>query len=145
VVEEGQELNGEVADVGAEDEAAFVEVDEAEEEAGAAADGVEIGLVGAVGGEGVVVTVEDGDGSGGDERVHGGGLLGVGTDGEEALPLGVTGCGSGAVVVEAGGGDVDGFDDGGGGDAGVVHGGGGGDDGDDVGEVLILRGAVGGV
>ena len=61
---EGEELDGEVAGVGAEDETAFVEVDEAEEEGGAAADGVEGGLMGAVGGEGVVVAVEDGDGSG---------------------------------------------------------------------------------
>jgi hypothetical protein len=37
---EGEELDGEVAGVGAKDEAAFVEVDEAEEEGGAAADGV---------------------------------------------------------------------------------------------------------
>jgi len=36
---EGEELDGEVAGVGAEDETAFVEVDEAEEEGGAAADG----------------------------------------------------------------------------------------------------------
>jgi hypothetical protein len=65
---EGQELNGEVAGVGAEDEAAFVEVDEAEEESGAAADGVEGGLVGAIRRERVVVAIEDSDGSGGDKR-----------------------------------------------------------------------------
>jgi hypothetical protein len=52
---EGKELDGEVAGVGAEDETAFVEVDETEEESGAAADSVKSGLVGAVGGEGVVV------------------------------------------------------------------------------------------
>ena len=61
---EGEELDGEVAGVGAEDETAFVEVDEAEEEGGAAADGVERRLVGAVGGEGVVVAVEDDQGAG---------------------------------------------------------------------------------
>jgi hypothetical protein len=125
-------LHGEVACVGAEDETAFVEVDEAEEEGGSAADGVEGGLVGAVGGKGVVVAVEDGDGSRGEEWVHSGGLLGVGADGEEALPVGVLGGGAGTVVVEAGGGDLEGFDDGGGGDAGVVHGDGGGDNGDDL-------------
>jgi hypothetical protein len=88
---EGEELNGEVARPGAEDEAALVEVDETEEEGGSTADGVESGLVGAVGGEGVVVAIEDGDGAGGDERVHGGGLLGICPDGEEALPVGVAG------------------------------------------------------
>ena len=61
---ERDELDGEVAGVGSEDEAAFVEVDEAEEESGATADGVEGGLMGAVGGEAVVVAVQDGDGSG---------------------------------------------------------------------------------
>jgi hypothetical protein len=74
-------LHGEGAGVGAEDETALVVFDEAEEEGAAAADGVERGLVGSVRGEGVVVTVEDGDGSGGEEGVHGGGLLGVGADG----------------------------------------------------------------
>jgi len=98
---EGQELDGEVAGVRAEDKTAFVEIDEAEQEGGAAADGVESGLVGSVGGEGVVVTVEDGDGTGGDERLHGRGLLGVRADGEEALPVGVAGGGTSAIVVQA--------------------------------------------
>jgi hypothetical protein len=137
---EGEELDGEVAGVGAEDETAFVEVNEAEEEGGSATDGVEGGLMGAVGGERVVVAVEDGDGSGGDEGVHGGGLLGVGADGEEALPVGVFGGGAGAVVVQAGGGDLDSFDDGRGEDAGFVHGGGGGDDGDDLGGIAGVSG-----
>ena len=132
---EGEELNGKVAGPGAEDETAFVEVDEAKEECGSAADGVESGLVGTVGSERVVVAVEDGDGAGGDKGIHGGGLLRVGADGEEALPVGVPGGGAGAVVVEAGGGDLDGFDDGGGRDARLVHGGGGGDDGNDLGGV----------
>ena len=82
-------MDGEVAGVWAEDETALVEVDEAEEEGCAAADGIEGGLMGAVGGEGVVVAVEDGDGSGRDEGIHGCGLLGVGSDGEETLPVGV--------------------------------------------------------
>jgi hypothetical protein len=128
-------LDREVARVGAEDETAFVEVDKAKEKSGARADGVESGLVGAVRGEGVVVTVENGDGAGRDEGIHGGGLLGVGANGEEALPVGVFGGRAGAIVVQAGGGDLDGFDDGRGGDAGLVHSGGGGDDGDDFGGV----------
>jgi hypothetical protein len=130
---ERKKLDGEFPGPGAKDEAAFVEVDETEEERGSAADGVEGGLVGAVGGEGVVVAIEDGDGSGSDEGLHGGGLLGVGADGEEALPAGVGGRGAGAVgmiAVKARGGDVDGLDDGGGGDVGFVHGDGGRDDGD---------------
>jgi hypothetical protein len=137
-------LYGEGARVGAEDETGLVEVDEAEEERAAAADGVERGLVGAVGSERVVVAVEDGDGSGGEERFHGGGLLGVGADGEKALPVGVASGGAGAVVVQAGGGDLDGFDDGGSGDAGLVHGGGGGDDGDDFDGVAGRDGSSGG-
>ncbi len=135
-------MDGEVAGVGAEDETAFVEVDEAEEECGAAADGVERRLMRAIGSEGVVVAVEDGDGSGGDEGIHGGGLLGVGADGEEALPVGVSGGGAGAVVVQAGGRDLDGFDDGRGGDAGLVHGGGGRDDGDDLNGFADLGGGL---
>ena len=130
VCSEGKELDGKVAGVWAEDETAFVEVDEAEEEGGSAADGVEGELVGSVGGEGVVVAVEDGDGAGRDEGVHGGGLLGVGADGEEALPVGVAGGSAdavGVIAVQAGGGDLDGFDDSCGRDSGFVHGGGGGD------------------
>ena len=137
-------MHGEGAGVRAQDETALVEVDEAEEESAAAADGVERGLMGAVGGEGVVVPIEHGDGSGGEERFHGGGLLGIGTDGEEALPVGVASGGAGAVVVQAGGGDLDGFDDGGGGDAGLVHGGGGGDDGNDFDGVAGRDGSGGG-
>jgi len=109
---EGKKLHGKVAGVGTEDKTAFVEVDEAEQERGAAADSVERGLVRAIRREGVVVTVEDGDGSWCEERVHGGGLLCVGTDGEEALPVRIFGGRASAVVVEARGGDVDGFDDG---------------------------------
>ena len=73
------------------------------------------------------MAIEDGDGSGGDQRLHGGCLLGVGTDGQKALPVGVFGGRTGAIVVQAGGGDLGGFDDGGGWDVGVVHGYGGGD------------------
>ena len=130
-----EELDGKVAGVGAKDETAFVEVDEAEEERGAATDCVEGGLMGAVGGEGVVVAIEHGDGAGGDEGVHGGGLLRVGANGEEALPVRVSGGGAGAIVVQTRGGDLDGFDDGGWRDAGFVHRGGGRDDRNDLGWV----------
>jgi hypothetical protein len=98
---EGKELDGKVAGPGAEDETAFVEVDETEEESRAAADGVQGGLMGTVGGQRVIVTVQHGDGAGGDEGVHGGGLLGVGANGEEALPVRVFGRGACAIVVEA--------------------------------------------
>jgi hypothetical protein len=141
---ERDELDGEVAGVGSEDEASFVEVDEAEQERGAAADGIECGLVGAVGSQRVVVAIEDGDGTGGEDGVHGCGLLGVGTDGEEALPVGVGGGGAGAVVVESRGRDLDGFDDGRGGDAGLVHGGGGRDDRNDFDGVARGNGSGGG-
>ena len=69
----------------------LVEVDEAEEKGDAATDGVERGLVGAVGRERVVVAIEDGDGTGGEKRIHCGGLLRVSADGKEALPVGVAG------------------------------------------------------
>ena len=141
---EGEELHGEGAGVGAEDETTLVVVDEAQEESAAAADGVERGLVGAVGGQGVVVAVEHGDGSGGEEGFHGGGLLGVGANGQKALPVGVAGGRAGAIVVEARGRDLNGFDDGCGGDAGFVHGGGGGDDGDDFNGFAGLRGSSSG-
>jgi hypothetical protein len=52
---ERQELDGEVAGVGTKDETAFVVVYEAQQERGAATDGVESGLMGAVRGERVVV------------------------------------------------------------------------------------------
>jgi len=96
--------------------------------------------VGAVGSERIIVPVQHSDGIGADERVHRGGLLGVGADGEEALPVGVFGRGAGAVVLQAGGGDLDGFDDGCSGDAGLIHGGGGRDDGDDLDGVAGLDG-----
>jgi len=139
---EWEELDWELAGVGAEDETAFVEIDEAEQESSSTTDGVKGGLMCAVGGERVVVAIENGDGSGGDERVHGGGLLSVGADGEEALPVGVFGGGAGTVVVQARGGDLDGFDNGGGGDAGLVHSRGGGDDGDDLGWVAGVDGGL---
>jgi hypothetical protein len=90
------------------------------------------------------MAIEDGDGSRGDDGIHRGGLLGVGADGEEALPVSVGGGGAGTVVVEARGGDLDGFDDGCGRDAGLVHGGGGGDDRNDLGGVAGGDGSGGG-
>jgi hypothetical protein len=99
--------------------------------------------MGSVGSERVVVAVEDGDCAGGDERVHGGGLLGVGADGEEALPLCVGGGGAdavGVIAVESGGGDLDGFDESRWIDAGLVHGGRGRDDGDDLDRVAGVGG-----
>lgn len=70
--------------------------------------------MGPVGGEGVVVAIDDGDGSWSDEGLHGGGLLDVDADGEEALPVGAGGRGADVVrviAVEAGGGDLEGLDD----------------------------------
>jgi hypothetical protein len=66
-------------------------------------------------------------------------LLGVGADREEALPVGVLGGGTGSIVVEAGCGDLDGFDDGGGEDARVVHGGGGRDDGNGLDRIAVFE------
>jgi len=63
---EGKELDGEGARVGAEDETALVEVKEAEEKGGTATDGVEGGLVRAIGGQGVVVAIQNCDGAGRD-------------------------------------------------------------------------------
>jgi hypothetical protein len=100
--------------------------------------------MGAVGCEGVVVSVEDSDVARDEERIHGGGLLDVGPDGEEALPVCAAGGGAGTVVVQAGGGDLDGFDDGGWSDAGLVHGGGRGDDGNNFYWVAGLDGSRGG-
>lgn len=99
--------------------------------------------MGSIGGEGVVMTIKDGDGSGRDEGLHGGGLLGIDADGEEALPVCLFHGRAGAVVLEAGGGNRDGFDDGGERDVGVVHGGGGRDDGDGLDG--ISQGGLGGV
>ena len=84
--------------------------------------------MGSVGGQGVIGAIEDGDGSRGDEGLHCGGLLGVGADGDEALPVsaGIGGADAvGVIAVETRGRDVDGLDDGCWGDAGIVHGGGG--------------------
>jgi hypothetical protein len=127
---EAEELDGELVGEGAEDKLAIVVLKEADGERGAGADGVDGALVGAVGGERVVVAVEDDDGAGSDEGLHGGGLLGVGADGDEALPVAAAGPGAGSVVVEARGGDLEGFDLGLGADGRLVHGGGGRDDGD---------------
>lgn len=113
----------------------LVEVDEAEEEGGAEADGVGGGLVWAVGGERGVVTVDDDDRSLGEEGGHGGGLVGVDADGDEAMPVFAGGGGAGAIFEEARGGEGDAFDDGGGRDFGLLDGDGRGDEGDGLGGV----------
>lgn len=55
--EEREDLNGVLEGEGAEDEVGAIEIDKTEEEGAAAADGVEVGLGGAKGGEGDVVAV----------------------------------------------------------------------------------------
>ena len=80
--------------------------------------------------------------------MHGGGLQSVHADGQESLPVGVLRGRARAVVVQARGGDGDGFDDGGGRNVGVIHGGGGGDDGnglDGIGADGPGGGGLGGV
>lgn len=96
---------------GAEDEVAAVEVDVAEEEGVAGADGVEVGLGGAEGGERDVVAIEDDDGSAGEKGGHGGGLFGIDADREKALPIGTAGGGAGGTALETGGGEVERLDD----------------------------------
>lgn len=129
---EGEELDGVLEGEGAKDEVGVVEVDVAEQEGAAATDRIEVGLGDAVGGEGDVVSVEDDEGSAGEQGCHGGGLLGVDADGDEALPLGAGGKGSGGSALKAGEGDMEGLDDRGGSEAGLGEGGGGGDDGDEL-------------
>lgn len=140
---DGDKLDWEGADVWAENDAIFVEVDEAEGKRGSVADGEEGGLVGAVGGEGAVVAIEYGDGAGGENGVHGGGLLGVDADGEEALPVSAEGMGAGAVALEARGRDLDGLHNAAGWSVGEVHGDGGRDDGDKLHGVAGSRGVTG--
>ena len=91
---ERQELDGEVSGVGAQDKVTLVVVDKTKGEGCTVADCVEGGLMGPVRGQGVVVAVEDGDGSGGDEGLHCSGLLGIGADGDETLPVRVLGGGA---------------------------------------------------
>jgi len=86
------------------------------------------------------VAIEYGDGAGGEERVHGGRLLGVCANGDEPLPVSKFGGGTGAVIVEAGGGDLKGLYDGRGRDAGVVHGSRWRDDGDGLDGIAHLDG-----
>jgi hypothetical protein len=58
--------------------------------------------------------------------------LGIGADGEKALPMGVLRVGARTIVLKPGGGDVNGLDDRAGTDLGFVHSGRGRDDGDCV-------------
>jgi hypothetical protein len=84
----------------AEDESAIVELDVPKDEASAATDGIEGLLVGPVRRQRVVVTIQYNDSPGGDHGVHGGGLLSVRSDGEEALPVYALQGGAGAIVLE---------------------------------------------
>ena len=82
-----KKLNREGERERAEDEPSIIEFDETEDEACTATDGIEGTLVGAVGRERVVMAIKDDDGPGSDHGVHCDGLLGVGADGEKALPV----------------------------------------------------------
>jgi len=72
--------------VGPKDETVGEEVGIANGESAAVADGEEIGAVGAVGVERVVVAIDEGDGLGEDEGVHGEGIGGGDADGDKSLP-----------------------------------------------------------
>ncbi len=83
------------------------------------------------------MAVEDNDCAGGDEGLHGGGVSGIGAQGEEAMPVGLVLGAPGAIFVEPRRGDGDALDDGMGGDDGVVHGDGGGDERDRLDLALV--------
>ena len=68
------------------------------------------------------MAVDDDDGSLGQERGHGGGLLGVHTYSNKTLPVFAGGRGAGAVFEQARGGEGDAFDYGGGGHFGLLGG-----------------------
>jgi len=75
------------------------------------------------------VAVYDDDGAGNEQGFHGFGLIGVKEDADVTLPVGALGSGAGAVVSQAGGGELEevgAFDL----DAGLMDDGGGGGDGD---------------
>lgn len=108
----GEELDGKGGGVWPKDEAVVVELGEAKTEGGAATHGVEVALAGPVEGERGVVAIEDDDSSGGDEWLHGGGLLDVCANGDEAQPELLRGRTSRAVFMEERGGDGNVFEDG---------------------------------
>jgi hypothetical protein len=118
---ERKQLNREGKRERAEDEPPIVEFEIAEDEAGAATDGIEGALVGAVGRKRVVMAIKDDDGTVGDAGVHGGSLLRVGAHGEEALPVGALHGWTGAIFLEAGRKDVNGLNDRSGPNPGFVH------------------------
>ena len=118
---ERKKLNREGKRERPEDEPSIVEFEIAEDEAGAATDGIEGELLGAVGRKRVVVTVQDDDGPGSDHWIHGGSLLRVGAHGEEALPVGALHGWTGAIVLEPGCRDVNGLNDRSGPDLCFVH------------------------
>lgn len=106
--------------MGSEEDAVGEEVDVADGEVLVVADGVEAwqgGVVGVVGGEGVVVAVEDDDGVGQQDGVHAADVGGGESDGDEAFPLAAGGgaaraegaegfCGEVEDALDAGGADV---------------------------------------
>ena len=76
------------------------------------------------------MTIQYDDGPGGDHRIHGGSLLCICADGEEALPVCALRGWPGAIVLELGCGDVNGLNDRSRSDLGFIHRSGRRDDGD---------------
>jgi hypothetical protein len=85
----------------AKDEVAVFKGDETEEEEAAVVDSIEGGLRCAVVGERGVVAIHNDGGTGGEERFHGRGLVGIERDGEVALPVGALGRWAGAIFAQA--------------------------------------------
>lgn len=129
----GHQLHGNRHRVGSQDESIVIEIDEAEEEGRAAPHRKDIRLWRAVGRERVVMTVENGDGTGLEQRLHRGGLVVVDANGDKSLPRRCLAGGTGPVVVEQSGRDGNRLDDGGWGDPRLEHGDGGGHEGDTLG------------
>ena len=111
-----QQVHGECDVVGAQDEALCEVVHVAQGEAGLTAYGVEVGAIGAVGHERVVVAIDDGDGIREDERVHGHCVGSGDVDGDKALPRAPRGRGAGADGLEGSGRQMEHGLDGGGAD-----------------------------
>ena len=109
---DSKQLNWEGSAVGPENESIVVELGEAELKRLSAADCIEVWLVGSIESKRGVVSVEQDDGTEGYERLHGGGLLGIGADGDEPAPVLLCRGAAGAVFIENGGGYRDCFDDG---------------------------------
>ncbi len=129
--------------VGAEDEAAVVEVDVAELKSGAAAYGVQVSLARSVESERGVVAIKNDDRLGSEERLHGRSLLGVCADSNEATPELLGRRAPAAVFVKQRGGDGYGFENGVGQDQFGVPRDGGGDEGNEFDLVFLLAGERG--